>query len=257
MSALRELQLAFAGAVLDGRADELAPRVRSIEIAGAERVQVYRNNALVSLTQALADVYPVVVRLVGEGFFGQIARAYIRAYPSRSGNLHEFGRQLPLFVCGLPEARDLPYLGDVATLEWAYHEVFHAAEAAPLDLARLAAVPEAAQGRLRFRLHPATRLVASRYPIFAIWSANQDERAPAETIDLDADPDFLIVARRGLDTYVARIAQGDFVLAGEIAAGTTLSQACDAALAADPSIDVGEAFGRLVASGTIAGFHHF
>lgn len=256
MSALRELQQAFAGAVLDARADDFVPRIRAQGLAAAERLQVYRNNAFVSLTQALADVYPVVARLVGERYFGQLARAYIRAHPSRSGNLHDFGRELALFVCGLPEARELPYLADVAMLEWAYHEVFHAAEAAPLDLAALAAVPEARQGALRFRLHPATRLVASRYPIFGIWSANQTGDA-VPTIDLDDGPDYLIAARRGLEAYVARIPHGDFALAAEIAGGATLAQACDASLAADPSVDVGEAFGRLVASGTITGFHHF
>ncbi len=258
MYALHELQLAFASAVLDRpAASELPARVRANGMNGAERVQIYRNHTRVSLTQALADVYPVVARLVGEAFFGQLAREYLRKHPSRSGNLQDFGRELALFLCGLPEARALPYLGDVAALEWAYHEVFHAGDAAPLDLVRLAQVPDAEQGKLRFRLHPATRLVASRYPIFAIWEANQDEAQPVEAIDLESGPDYLMAARRELDSFVARLAPGEFALAAEIATGAPLAQACDAALAADPVIDVGEAFGRLVASGTIAGFHHF
>ena len=257
MSALHELQLAFAGAILEHRADDLVGRVRAGGLAAAERVQVYRNNSFASLTQALAGVYPVVARLVGERFFAQLARAYIRTHPSRSGNLHDFGGALALFAGGLPETRELPYLADVATLEWAYHESFHAADAPPLDLARLAGVPESEHERLRFRLHPATRLVASRYPIYAIWEANQDDADCESTIDLDAGPDYLMVARRGLETFVARVAPGDFALAAEISAGATLAQACDAALAADPAIDLGAAFGRLVASGTVAGFHHF
>jgi len=257
VSALRELQQTFAGAILDGRADELVARVRSGGLAGAERVQIYRNNAFVSLTQALADVYPVVARLVGADYFAQLARAYIRAHPSRSGNLHDFGRELPLFARALPEARALPYLADVAALEWAYHKVFHAEEAAPLDLGRLAMVPEAEHGRLRFRLHPATRLVASRYPIYAIWEANQDDDRHTPAIDLDSGPDYVMAARRRLDSFVARLAPGDYALATELAAGATLSRACGAALAADPAIDVDNALGRLVLSGTIVGFHHF
>lgn len=257
MSALRELQLGFARAIFEGRTDEIVPRVRSGRLAADERVQVYRNNAFASLTRALADVYPVVARLVGERYFAQLARAYVRAHPPRSGNLHDFGRAVALFVGGLHEASDLPYLADVATLEWAYHHTFHAADAPPLDLARLAEVAETEHGRLRFKLHPATRLVASRYPIYAIWAANQDDADCESTIELDAGPDYLMVARRGLETFVARVAPGDFALAAEISAGATLAQACDAALAADPAIDLGAAFGRLVASGTVAGFHHF
>ena len=257
MSALHELQQAFASAILDGHADELAPRVRSNRLAGAERVQIYRNNAYVSLTEALADVYPVVGRLVGTEYFAQLARAYIRAHPPRSGNLHDFGRELPLFVRALPEAHALPYLADVAALEWSYHKVFHAADAGPLDLDRLATVPEAEHGRLRLTLHPATRLVASRYPIYAIWEANQDDERPVPTVDLDSGPDYVMAARRNLITFVARLAPGDYALAAELASGATLARACGAALAADPAIDVGDALGRLVASGTIVGFHHF
>lgn len=257
MSELRELQRAFAAAVLDGHSSELATRVHANGLDGEARLQIYRNNARISLTQALADVFPVIGRLVGEAFFAQLARAFLRAHPSRSGNLHGLGREMALFLCGLPEARALPYLADVAALEWAYHEVFHAADAVPLDVARLARIPEADQGQLRFRLHPATRFVASRYPIFAIWEANQDGSDVAGTIDLDGGADYLMVARRGLDSFVARLAPGEFALGAEISAGATLAQACEAALAADPATDVGEAFGRLAASGTIAGLYHF
>jgi hypothetical protein len=257
VSELRELQRAFAAAVLDGHPGEIATRVRANGLDGAERVQIYCNNARVSLTQALADVFPVIERLVGDVFFAQLARAFLRAHPSRSGNLHGLGREMALFLCGLLEARALPYLADVAALEWAHHEVFHAADAVPLDVSHLARIPEAAQGQLRFRLHPATRFVASRYPIFAIWEANQDGSDAAGTIDLEAGADYLMVARRGLDSFVARLAPGEFALGAEISAGATLAQACEAALAADPAIDIGETFGRLVASGTIAGLYHF
>jgi len=114
VSELRELQRAFAAAVLDGHPGEIAPRIRARGLDGAERVQIYCNNARVSLTQALADVFPVIERLVGDAFFAQLARTFLRAHPSRSGNLHGLGREMALFLCGLPEARALPYLADVA-----------------------------------------------------------------------------------------------------------------------------------------------
>jgi hypothetical protein len=254
--ALHEFQRAFANAILAREPDEFAARVRSTRLSGTERLQVYQNNVFISLVQALADVYPVVGRLVGEEFFRQVARRFIRCYPSRSGNLHDFGRELPAFLHDLREARHLAYLGDVAALEWAYHEVFHAAEAPPLDLARLAQVPEVAQARLRFRLHPATRFVASRFPVLAIWEANLDAAVPQTEIDLDAGADYLLVARRELDRVVARLAPGEFALLAEIAGGATLAQACDAATAADAATDIGAAVGRFVADHTITGFHY-
>src|SRR5687768_16032631 len=123
MRALREIQTALADAILMGRA--------------GERLQVYRNNVFISLRQALADVYPVVQRLVGEEFFNQLARRFVREHPSRSGNLHDFGREFAGFLATLPDLTELPYLPDVAALEWALHEVFHEAEARPFDFSTL------------------------------------------------------------------------------------------------------------------------
>lgn len=257
MPALRELQQAFADAIFAREPERFAPRLRSTRIPAAARLQIYQNNVFISLAQALADVYPVVERLVGEEFFHQIARRFIRSCPSRSGNLHDFGRELAMFLRGLREARHLPYLGDVAALEWAYHEVFHAADAAPLDVERLAQVPEDAQGRLRFRLHPATRLIASGFPILAIWEANLGDEPPRAQIDLDAGADYLLVARRDLDRVVQRLTPGEFALLAEIASGATLAQACDGATAADPATDIEAAVGRFVADRTITGFHYF
>jgi hypothetical protein len=235
--ALRELQRGFARAILAGRAPGFAP---------AERVQVYRNNVFVSFTQALADVYPAIARLVGEDFFGQAARRYIRAHGSRSGDLHAFGREFPALLRSLRESRELPYLGDVAELEWAWHEAFHAAESSPLDAARLARVPEAAHERLRFRLDPSLRLIASRYPILAIWEANRGEAPPESEIRLDAGADCVRVMRRDLDCHAERLSAGEFALLSELAAGAALAQACEAAAAAQPGIDLGAAMARLV-----------
>jgi hypothetical protein len=230
MRSLRETQSAFADAILMGR--------------GGERLQVYRNNVFVSLRQALADVYPVVRRLVGEEFFNQLARRFVREYPSRSGNLHDFGSELARFLEKLPDLSELPYLPDVAALEWALHEVLHAAEAAPVDFSTLAD-PENA----RLAPHPAARLIASRYPILAIWEANQDEEVPS--VDLAAGGDWLIVFRDGLEQRIFRCTAGEFALLGALAQGTTLGEACEAALAAEPRLDLAAAMGRFVTYGLL------
>lgn len=255
MRALRELQRDFAAALLTRDAGGFSARVRVDRLPAAARFQVYRNNVFISLTVALADVYPVVQRLVGEPFFNQLARRFIRAHPSRSGNLHDFGRELASFLGRLPEASALAYLVDVAALEWAYHEVFHAANAGGLDVTRLGEVPEDGLDRLRFSLHPATRLVASRYPILAIWEANQREADADTEIDLDTGADHLLVARRELDRLIVRLTPGELALLAELAAGRPLGAACKAAAAAEPGIDLGAAMGRFVADRTLTAFH--
>ena len=41
-----------------------------------DRLRVYRNNAFNNYRDALADVYPAIVKLVGEDFFGFAARRF-------------------------------------------------------------------------------------------------------------------------------------------------------------------------------------
>jgi hypothetical protein len=226
MSSLREAQRAFAAALLSA-----APAEGGL--------QLHRNNVFIGLSGALGDVYPVVRRLVGEAFFNQLARRFIRQYPSRSANLHDFGRDLPGFLAGLAETAELAYLPDVAALEWACQEVLHAADAAPLVFTA-ASDPE----RIQWRLHPAVRLVASRYPVAAIWEANQLDEPPL--VDLAAGADWLFVQRRGLERRVARLSAGEFALLSALDHGLALAEACEAAVAAQANVDLAAAMARFV-----------
>ena len=244
MRSLHRLQAEFSEALLHGR-------TRGFSV---ERIQIYRNNVFLGLEGALAAVYPVVKRLVGDAYFRQVARRHIREYPSRSGNLHDFGRELPALLQALPDLGGLPYLGDVASLEWSRHEAFHAADATSLDIERLAALNEDARARLRFDLHPAMRLVASRFPILSIWEANQQQEAHMPEIDLAMGADWLLVHRRGLECTIERLAPGEFSLLAALAARLPLADACDAATAAEPEVDIGPAMGRLVARGLLIDF---
>ena len=245
MRSLHRLQLELSDAILRGHAAGFP----------AGRLQIYRNNVFLGLEAALADVYPAVKRLVGDAYFRQAARRFIREHPSRSGNLHDFGHDLPAFLQALPDAAHLPYLGDTASLEWSWHEVFHAADAAPLAVSRLAALEDGAQGRARFDLHPAVRLIASRYPVLAIWDANRGDTSLPGEIDLAAGAEWLLIHRRGLERVIERVAPGEFALLAALAAGSRLAEACEAAAAAEPAVDLAAAMGRLVTRGLLIDFH--
>jgi hypothetical protein len=178
----------------------LAPRQ-----PGDPRLAVYHRSSRANREGALAAAYPVVLRLVGEAYFSEAAARYAEASPSRSGDLGAYGSGFGAFLAAYPHARELPYLADVARLEWALHESRHAAQAAGLDYAALGAVPAEALGRLRMRLRPCVRLVASSYPILAIWEANQAGRdgTPERTQGGES-----VVVRRGADLEAVPAAVG-------------------------------------------------
>ena len=78
--------------------------------------------------------YPVTRRLVGDDFFRAMARAFVAAQKPRSPVLIHYGADFPAFVEAFEPAREIPYLTDVARLENAWVEAYHAAEAPALAL---------------------------------------------------------------------------------------------------------------------------
>ena len=124
----------------------LEPALRPALFEGdAERVDaglnVYRNNVMHSLSVALADIYPVVRALVGGEFFAGLARTYVRTEPPVSPVLAEYGRSFPEFLESFEPARQAPYLPDVARIERAWLDAWHAQDAHSLDAEALASVP--------------------------------------------------------------------------------------------------------------------
>ena len=256
MLRLRELQLGFAAAVLDNVESDFDHYVRGAGLGGDRRLRVYRNNAVLGLTGALEAVYPVVRRVVGEGFFRYAAAQYIARYPSRSGDLHAFGEHFPVFLQSFDPAAELAYLPDVARLEWAYHQVFHAASHPLLDLATLAQVPVERRETLRFQIHPAARLLESAFPILRIWQINQDDHTDDPPVDLsEGGVKLLIVRRENLDIEFRSLEDSEFSLLSTLAADGDFATACERAMAAQPTFDLPTCFGQHVLQGTLVAFY--
>ncbi|SEB25477.1 DNA-binding domain-containing protein [Variovorax sp. YR216] len=246
MLALPDIQARVMDALLrrDGTAATALVRPTA-SLSALKRLQVYRNNMVESLIAALGAVYPVVARLVGNGFFRHAAKAFISAHPSRSGNLQDFGGEIPAFLRAYPPAADLPYLPDVAALEWALHRAYHEIELPALTLERLAQVPVAGQAGLRLRLQPSARFVASRYPLLRIWQSNQPEALDDEsTISLDEGGVDLLVVQRALELEfrLLGVAEGRWLRA--LADEASLAEATRRAMDIDPAFDLMGALAR-------------
>lgn len=155
----------------------------------AIRFAVYRNNVAHSLREALGRRFSVVRRLVGDEFFGAMAAEFIAAHPPQSPVLQEWGWEFAGFLTEFPPVARLPYLPDVARIEWARGRAYHAADADPLD-------PSALVEDAPIRLHPSLRLLRLDQPAVSIWAANQPGRdgrvrgSGAETALIWRRPDF-------------------------------------------------------------------
>ncbi len=243
-------ELSFANALLSPDAP-CPPGLRAWNGSDpAKRFAIYRNNVVVSLVDALADSFPVVQALVGEAFFRAMAAEFARRSPPRSPVLAWYGAGFADFVAEFPPTAGLPYLADVARLEWLRVEAWHAADADPLPLAEMAAqlADEAALPTQRLTLHPALRLLRSAHPVVSLWAAHQSENVAAALGAIDfADAEAALLVREGLEVAILRIAPGAAEFIDRLLRGAALGEAAQAAA----PFDLPATLGLLLRSGAV------
>lgn len=253
MLMLRDLQLRFAHALFDGAIERMEAHIEDHGIAGAARLDIYRNNLREGFIKALALGFPVLERLVGKAFFRHLALDLLKSHPSRAGNLHHIGAPFPGFLAKRFEHTEYACFADVASLEWAHQEALVAPDAPTLSANDLRSVDPALYELLRFDLHPAVRLVQSDYPIIRIWRANQADAAASDTIDLGSGGDSVLVLRAPECIEFHRIRTGDFAFLFALSRGENLGAAFEAAHAADVEFDLGTALRRGLSLNLFAG----
>ena len=253
MPSLRELQQEFVAAVLE----DDAKTTLAITPAGdaSARFAIYRRAVFANYRNALGATFPVVARLTGTPFFNAAVDAFVHAHPSRSGDLNVYGDGFATFLADYAPATELPYLPDVARLEWAIDEAGRAPDAprAPESvLAALGAVVPDRLAALHAILEPSCRLVASRYPILRLWQVNQPDHQDDDRVSLDEGGQALLIRRDEHGIALESLGNGEFGWLSALAAGAALGNAIDAALEADAAFDLGTALSTHIAGGTIA-----
>ncbi|MCC8429745.1 putative DNA-binding domain-containing protein [Reyranella aquatilis] len=249
MRALADIQRTFTHALLQ-------PVLRVPDAVGERagtsrerRFRVYRNNVKASLVAALTARFPVVRRLVGDEFFEAMALVFIGQHPPLSPVLAEYGAGFARFLEGFEPAADLPYLPDVARLEWARHAAYHAADAAPIGIDRLAALAPEDLHDARLVLHPAAALVDSPWPIVSIWTTNSvDEEV--RPIGPDHGAETALVTRPRHDVLIHRLPAGAGVAIASLQAGRPLGEAIAGAPA---DFDLPHMLAVLFGAGAITG----
>lgn len=236
----------FAAAIIDPQAPVPSWAHSPRGDVDAKRFAVYRNNVHVALLGALRAKFPVTARLVGEDFFKAMARLFVANHKPSSPLLAEYGSDFPVFIQHFEPARSVPYLADVARLECAWMEAYHAADANVLEPAALGTIEPDALLRLTLEAHPATRLCTSNHPVGSIWSANQTEVVAPITA---RGPEAVLITRPGSDVTLRVIPPADGTFCAALFAGRPIEDAAAEALATASAFDLGTALVGLLSAG--------
>ncbi|AWM29314.1 DNA-binding domain-containing protein [Sinorhizobium fredii] len=219
-----------------------------------KRFNVYRNNFIVSLSDALAAAFPATLRITGETFFRAMARFYVRETPPRSPLLFEYGRGFPEFIERYEYAQSMPWLADVARVERAWLDAYHAANASTLPPQALASMPPEGLGGLVFAAHPATRLIPSPYPAVTVFALNRGT-GPVGRVDA-TEPESALITRPGLEVEVRLLPTGADIFLACLLAGEMLGKAAATAAAKCPEFDLAAGVLTMLEAGAFAAIHY-
>jgi hypothetical protein len=186
------------------------------------RVGVYQHAYYARLIDCLTQDYPALHALLGAERFAELGRRYVASRPPRSPSLNAYGSELPDFIA---HERHDAALAELARIEWAYAELIHAPQVAPLTAAELRA-RSASFADARLLPVPALRLLPLAYPLHAVYLELRAGRA----VQLPGRaPAFVLVHRPQWLVTSAELSAPEGELLASLLAGTAVGPALAAA----------------------------
>ncbi len=246
---LREFQSTFRQALLNHKNTDAATFIRSIKASDAEaRFDIYRNNVRTSLIEVMRSAFPAVNYFAGDDNFTYAANRFLEVEPPRIPRLYAYGDQFPKFLQHFAPAQEMPWLPDLARLEWACQESLFAADADSLSIKNISQLNDAASVRLAFI--PSLRVVASSYPVLSLWEQARerpDINSHRPLPNLTKPGETILLVRPQDDVEFHRLLPGEVALITAIRDGRDLAGALEAALEAQPGQDLGYILAVLIA----------
>ena len=238
---------AFITAVLDANLDTPDGLCNPEGTPAQKRFSVYRNNVAVSLTEALAATFPTVQKLVGGDFFNAMAGVFLRQHQPTSPILMLYGAEMPDFLSNFAPVAHLEYLPDIARIELAMTRSYHAADLDAITAETLQKIPPDALLTSQFHFAPTVHLIRSKWPVAAIYHANNDTNAPKPVMQVED----ALITRPEFDPTVQAMPAGGGAFVHALLAGKTMGDALTAANIASGDFDLSQTLGLLLANSAI------
>jgi hypothetical protein len=252
MPSLRELQSSFFNSIAHvpggGSANFDPGLVYLVEGRGQlgpqERINIYAQMYYVRLLEVLHEDFPQVATILGCERFDEVVRVYLACHPSTHPSLRYLGRHFAAFLDTRPEVASLPFLSDLARLEWMREEVFDAPDAEPLRLEHLQGLSADEWPDLRFQFIPAFQVLQSEWPVHEIWAAAEEGTLDRGCARLEKTA--LRVWRDGFAVYHAKMDAIEPVALAGVQAGKPFTAICAALEFIVPSEEAASAMGSLL-----------
>lgn len=229
-SALASLQKRFIRSVVSNELARPEGIIPGGSLSARAALEVYRRGYIVRLTEALGETYEAVWSVLGDEAFFRLCRDYIRAHPSASYNLADYGADFPEFLGRQEaEAEALPFLEDLGRFEWIFKELFHQAEHSRAEPSALNGIGS----RSALRFGSAARLLSFRRPVYAVWCARGESGGPREA---GRGPEYILLYKSGGEIYARLLLGAEFAVLSALSQGAGIESALASASAGHPDL---------------------
>lgn len=156
----------------DGTSEQLAATITDIwQITSNTGLQIYRNNLSATATRALEISFPTLAALLGKEGLKAVAIKFLSEHPLQSGDWGEWGESLPEWVLQQDAFLHLPYLTDIAKLDWICHIAERSAKPYQ-DRESITLLASMDAYELYLQTTPSLAVMASNFPVLEIWKAH-------------------------------------------------------------------------------------
>jgi len=240
---LKELQEKFKSSMLRHyqKLDECDPefleQFDNNHIPVLERIKVYHNNIVGSLSEALRSTFPIVEKLVGDDFMKMMTSEFVFDNPPKNASLYQYGQEFENFIKTYQPAKSLPYLSDIAKFEWAINQSYYAADDKALTADELSQIPPEKLEYIKSPLRKSANLFESDYPIlqikdFCLNDGDGENPNMSERCDTR-----LLISRPKLEVDIIPIKSDEFTLLKKLNDLSPLGKAVENTLEKYPDFD--------------------
>ena len=131
-------------------------------LSATERLEIYANAYFYRILDCLKEDFPATLATLGADNFHNLVTGYLIEYPPTEPSISYAGRHLAEFLrhdSMRAMIERWPFIAELARLERTLIEVFHAAEAEPLNAEAMRSVAPEDWPALAMRTHPALAIV--------------------------------------------------------------------------------------------------
>ena len=224
---LKHIQDSFQQYLLQSDTSVIAPKIVSTEALPAiERLSIYGNAYQSRLVEALASSFPFLHTCLGDDEFYALAATYISQQPSTYRSIRWYGDSFPEFTRQSELYKSLPYIDQIAELDWMMTLVFDSKDADVVTLEQVALISPDVWADMRFVFHPSVHRRQFGWNIVELWQSSLSEDGAVSIVEYPSPVSWLFW-RHDLTNHFTSIPEDEAFALDAAMKGLTFSDICE------------------------------